>query len=106
MTIKVKHDTLRRRIDVHLHGAATFIRMPKLVDSLEKLPNDIEVHVHIQDLGYIDHACVEAISSWEKQRNERSARTVVEWDELMEKYRVRNQIPGAKEEAMVAESVR
>jgi MFS superfamily sulfate permease-like transporter len=107
MSIKVKHDTVRRRIDVHLHGAATFIRMPHLIDTLEKLPNDIEAHVHIQELGYIDHACMEAISSWEKKRNERSATTIVEWDELMAKYRSDNQIPSRQEETMaVAEAVR
>jgi hypothetical protein len=61
--------------------------MPKLVDTLEKLPQDQEVHIHIQDLGYIDHACLEAIGTWEKQRNDRSAKTVVEWEELMAKYR-------------------
>jgi len=57
------------------------------VDTLDKLPRDLDVHVHIQDLGYIDHACMEAISSWEKQRNERSCKTVVEWEELMAKYK-------------------
>jgi hypothetical protein len=30
---------------------------------------------------------MEAISSWEKQRNERSCKTVVEWEELMAKYK-------------------
>jgi MFS superfamily sulfate permease-like transporter len=87
ISVKVKHDRVRRRVDIYLHGAATFIRMPKLVDTLDKLPRDLDVHVHIQDLGYIDHACMEAISSWEKQRNERSCKTVVEWEELMAKYK-------------------
>lgn len=87
MSIKVKHDSARRRFDVHLHGAATFIRMPKLMDTLDQLPADADVHVHIRDLDYIDHACLEAISSWEKQRTERPGKTFVEWDELMAKYR-------------------
>jgi MFS superfamily sulfate permease-like transporter len=29
ISVKVKHDRVRRRVDVYLHGAATFIRMPK-----------------------------------------------------------------------------
>jgi MFS superfamily sulfate permease-like transporter len=89
MGIEVKH-AWRGRIEVHLQGAATFIRLPKLVDTLDKLPADSEVHVHIQELGYIDHACLEALSSWEKKRNEKASKTVVEWDELMEKYRNRS----------------
>lgn len=90
ISIKVKRDETMRRIDLHLHGAATFIRLPELVDALEALPHDMEVHVHIRDLGYIDDACMAAISSWEKKRNERDARTIVEWEELMSKYRQRN----------------
>ncbi len=106
MSVNVKHDKIRRRVDVHLHGAATFIRMPKLVDAIEKLPQDVEVHVHIQELGYIDHACMEAISSWEKQRNGRSAKTVVEWDELMAKYRTHSRITSRSDEEVFAEAVR
>jgi MFS superfamily sulfate permease-like transporter len=90
MSVRVKHDRVRCRVDVHLHGAATFIRMPKLMDALEQLPPDADVHVHIQQLNYIDHACIEVISCWERQRTERPGKTVVEWDELMAKYRTRN----------------
>jgi MFS superfamily sulfate permease-like transporter len=96
MSIKVKRDEVIRRVDLHLHGAATFIRLPKLVDTLEALPQDMEVHVHIRDLGYIDDACMAAISNWEKKRNERDARTIVEWDELMSKYRQRNPLGSPK----------
>ncbi len=81
-----------QRVDVHLIGAATFIRLPHLLDALEKLPTDREVHVHIRKLDYIDHACIDAITNWERQRKEKSNRTIVEWDELMAKYRNGNQI--------------
>jgi len=92
MSIKVVHDRARRRYDVNLSGAATFIRMPKLIDTLDQLPADAEVHVHIRELNYIDHACMEAISKWEKKRAGGPAKTIVEWEELMEKYRTRNGI--------------
>ena len=54
------------RIDVYLTGAATFIRMPTLIDRLQHLPNDAEVHVHVNRLGYVDHACLDAIAAREK----------------------------------------
>jgi MFS superfamily sulfate permease-like transporter len=75
-----------RRIDVYLTGAATFIRMPTLIDRLEHLPNDSEVHVHVSQLGYVDHACLDAIAAWEKQRNDKGGSTIVEWQELMSSY--------------------
>jgi MFS superfamily sulfate permease-like transporter len=76
-----------RHVELHLGGAATFLRLPALLDTLEKLPKDAEVHVHFHDLDYIDHACLDAISSWEKQRNKKGAPAIVEWNGLMEKYR-------------------
>jgi MFS superfamily sulfate permease-like transporter len=105
MGIDVKKDTWRSRVEVHLQGAATFMRLPKLVDALEKLPTDTEVHVHIQQLNYIDHACLDALSTWEKKRNEKAATTVVEWDGLMEKYRSRNRLRPEMAERQVATAV-
>lgn len=86
MDVRVSRDGVRGRIDLEIIGAATFIRMPKLIDALDALPRNEEVHVHLQGLIYIDHACMEAISNWERQRSNKGARVVVEWDELMAKY--------------------
>jgi MFS superfamily sulfate permease-like transporter len=59
----VRHNAPERRIDVHMSGVATFIRLPKLVDTLAALPEDSTVHVHLADLQYIDHAGMDAIST-------------------------------------------
>jgi MFS superfamily sulfate permease-like transporter len=98
MEIEVNEDLRRRRIEVHLKGAATFIRLPQLVDTLDKLPQNLAVHVHIEQLEYIDHACFDALSTWERQRCEKASTTVVEWDELMQKYRNRNRIRPASDD--------
>ena len=86
--IRREHD----RIDVKLTGAATFLRMPKLIDGLEKLPSNIHVHVNVQRLTYVDHACLDCIAAWEKQRNSKGASTVVQWNELMTHYQRDNQL--------------
>jgi MFS superfamily sulfate permease-like transporter len=95
MSVRVSKERGGACVDVHLRGAATFIRMPALIDALDALPHHVEVHIHIRDLSYIDHACLDAISNWSKQRNQKDARTVVEWDELMAKYRLTS--PGRQE---------
>jgi MFS superfamily sulfate permease-like transporter len=82
--------TTGNRVDVFLMGAATFIRMPTLIDRLEHLPHDADVHVHVSRLGYVDHACLDAIAAWEKQRNEKGGSTIVEWQELMSSYKRAN----------------
>jgi MFS superfamily sulfate permease-like transporter len=84
--IDVRPDALRHRIDVHVSGAATFLRMPGLVDKLGSLPEDKEVHVHLRDLLYIDHACFDAIAEWERKRNGKGHPVVVEWQDAKDRY--------------------
>lgn len=102
MELRVRHDQLRERVDLEIIGAATFIRMPKLIDTLESLPRNQAVHVHLQGLNYIDHACMDAISNWERQRVEKGGRVVVEWDELMAKYWRKPTPPPVEDMAEVA----
>jgi MFS superfamily sulfate permease-like transporter len=89
--IRVEKDLGLSRADLHLDGAATFIRLPKLADTLESVPADVrEVHIHCQNLAYIDHACLDVLMNWEKQRSGRGSTVVMEWTELMEMYRKRH----------------
>jgi MFS superfamily sulfate permease-like transporter len=74
------------RIDVHLQGAATFLRLPTLVDALEKLPPRADVHIHVHDLDYVDHACAEALSQWRAKRLAKTVDKDAEWRELMATY--------------------
>jgi len=82
------------RLVVSLKGAATFMRLPKLVDTLEKLPADREVSVKIDGLTYIDHAAADALDAWERKRRGQAAKTIVEWREVMARYRTQNPILG------------
>jgi len=85
------------RVDVYLNGAATFLRMPKLIDALEVLPPEVEVHVHTKQLTYVDHACLDALSNWEEQRRQKNGKTTVEWQELMRNYQRVNAMSGDSE---------
>jgi MFS superfamily sulfate permease-like transporter len=86
MHIKVTRDMALNRIDVHVVGAATFVRMPKLVDVLDALPRGVDVHIHLGSVSYVDHACMEALASWEKQRTGQGSRVMVSWDDLRAIY--------------------
>ena len=64
---KVSHLDVRvlrngSRVDIHLQGAATFLNVPKLSSMLESLPEGAEVHIHIEELAYIDHACLDLLA--------------------------------------------
>lgn len=78
------------RTDVHLSGAATFLRLPAFADKLEAIATEGETHVHIKGLDYVDDACLEALASWEKQRKEKGHQVFVEWGECLRLYRDKN----------------
>jgi hypothetical protein len=47
------------------------------------------VHVHVNDLDYIDHACLDLLTNWERQHNGAGGTLTIEWDELAKKYHQR-----------------
>lgn len=75
-----------RIIDIDLHGAATFFSIPRLAGTLESLPPTAEIHVHIEHLGHIDHACLEMIESWARQHEATGGSVTLEWRELEKRY--------------------
>ena len=77
------------RVDLYLKGSATLIRLPKLAAELEKLKPGANVHVHIGDLDYIDHACLDLLSNWDRQHAATGGSVTIEWDELSKKYHQR-----------------
>ena len=45
-------------------------------------PDPAEVHLHLEHLSYVDHACFELIRDWERQRALSGGTLVLEWEEL------------------------
>lgn len=75
------------RVDLRLEGSATFVRLPALADALDSVPRGVELHVHLEKLNYIDHACLELFGEWEEKNKVHGSRLVVEWEELVGRYR-------------------
>lgn len=65
-----------------LHGAATFLRLPRLASELERVPVRSELHVDLQHLDYIDHACLDLLMTWAKQHEDTGGTLVIDWDSL------------------------
>ncbi len=78
------------RIDMHLEGTATVLGLPKLAQELESLPAGANVHVHIKDLAYIDHACLDLLTNWDKQHKSTGGSLTIEWQQLAQKYHERH----------------
>lgn len=89
LEIRWDEDIIRNRVELHLKGAATLIRLPKLAAALEEVRPGAEVHVHFEHLDYIDHACLDLLSNWEKQHEITGGSLVIEWEELSSKFHSR-----------------
>lgn len=86
LTTDLKLSRAGRKAVLSLDGTATFIRLPKLAAVLERVPQDAELHVDLQHLAYIDHACLELLITWAKQHESVGGRLVIDWDSLHAKF--------------------
>ncbi|MFJ4682819.1 SulP family inorganic anion transporter [Streptomyces sp. NPDC088789] len=56
-------------VQVYLSGNATFLRLPKILDSLEALPQDRPVELDLSGLHHLDHACRTALENWAERHS-------------------------------------
>jgi MFS superfamily sulfate permease-like transporter len=57
-------------VDAYLSGNATFLRLPRILDSLEALPQDRPVRVDLSGLHHLDHAGRTALESWAERHSD------------------------------------
>jgi len=74
------------RCDLYLEGSATFLRLPALADTLERVAPGCELHIHFENLVYLDHSCLDLIQEWRNSHEENGGTVVVEWSRLVERY--------------------
>lgn len=71
-----------RTSKLRLTGSCTFIRLPVLAEALEAVPPGVELHVDIDGVSYIDHACLETLNSWAEQQRQSGGELVIDWDSV------------------------
>ncbi len=86
LDIHLEADEATHRYMLRLDGAATFLRLPLLADHLEKLPADAELHVCLQQVSFIDHACFELLMEWAEAHVADGGGLVMDWDLLHGKF--------------------
>lgn len=91
LAVRVEREPDGQRTVLHLEGAATFIRLPKLAAMLETVPPRTELHLHFEELSYIDHACLDLLVKWEKQHEATGGSLVIDWESLTAKFRLAGQ---------------
>jgi len=86
LTIRCRQDPESNRTVLYLRGAATFLRLPKLATALEAVRPNTELHVHFEELTYIDHACLDLLMTWEKQHEATGGDLVIDWESLTARF--------------------
>ncbi|MFF8955030.1 SulP family inorganic anion transporter [Streptomyces sp. NPDC014894] len=69
-------DTEPGPVVVRLGGNATFLRLPKILDSLEAIPLDRAVELDLSGVHHLDHACRAALENWAARHSAESPETV------------------------------
>lgn len=82
LELDVEADEENHKYQLKLRGAATFLRLPILADYLEQLPGDAELHVCLEEVDYIDHACFELLMNWAEAHVEDGGKLVMDWARL------------------------
>src|SRR6185503_16675055 len=93
LEIKITTDSQLNRTVMLLRGAATFLSLPRLAEELEAVPANSELHIQLEDLEYIGHACLELLVSWENQHKSTGGHLVMDWGKLGAMFRDRRRRP-------------
>ena len=96
LEVQLDSDEENHRYQLRLKGAATFLRLPILAEYLENLPGDAELHVCLEEVDYIDHACFELLMNWADAHVDEGGSLVMDWDQLHGAFRSDNKPTGNK----------
>lgn len=71
---------------LQMEGAATFLRLPHLAMTLDRVPDSTELHIDFKHLTYIDHACLDLLMNWAKQHEGTGGKLVIDWSSLQGRF--------------------
>lgn len=93
LDIRIADDPENNRTDIFLKGASTFLSLPRFAEALESVRPDTELHVHLDGLDYIDHACLDLMINWEDQHLAGGGKLVMDWGRVEACYQDRRRQP-------------
>ncbi|EPJ8785246.1 SulP family inorganic anion transporter [Pseudomonas aeruginosa] len=64
--------------ELRLSGAATFLKVPALSRVLDEVKPGTTLHVPMDNLSYVDHACMELLEDWGRMAPVQGSRLVIE----------------------------
>ncbi|MFI0975404.1 SulP family inorganic anion transporter [Streptomyces sp. NPDC021093] len=84
--VKTAWDTSQAHVDVReltggrlvvtLTGNATFLRLPRILETLEALPKDRPIELDLTSVHHLDHACRTTLENWAIRHNDSGTEAV------------------------------
>jgi MFS superfamily sulfate permease-like transporter len=74
------------RTDLYLEGSATFLKLPLLADTLDRVPAKSDLHIHFERLLYLDHSCLDLLQEWSHSHEDNGGKVHVDWPRLVERF--------------------
>lgn len=73
-------------IEVDMEGAANFVTLPQVADTLETLMPKKKVYIFFDKCQYIDHSCIDFLINWETQYMASGGQVVLELHTLTDRF--------------------
>lgn len=79
LVVRREDDPATGSTTLHLEGTALFFRLPDLAAALEAVPTTNELRIRSDQLRYVDHACLDLLTSFAEQHSARGGKVIADW---------------------------
>jgi len=82
LKIGLHDDAMPGDASLHLEGSATFLKVPSMARTLERVPDNTRLTLVFDRLLHVDQACLEMLREWSRNASTRGCELVVDWTAL------------------------
>ena len=82
LKIGLHDDAMPGEASLHLEGSATFLKVPSMARTLERVPDNTRLTLVLDRLLHVDQACLEMLREWSRNASTRGCELVVDWNAL------------------------
>lgn len=86
VNLKIIENDEQNSVLIMLCGNITFLQLPALMSIFEKIDDSKDVSVCASKLYFMDHAGIDFIQSWERNRQKAGAKTQIDWSKIRRTY--------------------
>ena len=93
LKVGLEHGEEAGTAQLHLEGSATFLKVPAVARTLERVPPNTRLRLALDRLHHIDQACLELLRDWARNAATRGCELVVDWPQLQQRVEGSRRLP-------------